>query len=196
MVAARATGHIESGRTVRPENRRTSDGGAMVADDPPAIADQGDKYQELVTRWRNPSRWPRFRLCTLLGAVTVFIILVGWMVESQRPSPYVAHFVVPVGFRGAIELIPDSRDGVTVTVRDGNELYVVPRDGNQSLCVFLLWPSVPAYASHPGFAAAWSSYCRLSADKLGLRSPDDRWSGQPDDGQQSAYPFLLLTRSR
>jgi len=39
-----------------------------VADDPPAIADQGDKYQELITRWKNPSRWPKFRLRTLSAA--------------------------------------------------------------------------------------------------------------------------------
>ncbi len=119
----------------------------MAADHPPAIADQVDKYQELVTRWRNPSRWPRFRLRTLLGMVTVLCILFGWMMESRRLSPYVAHFVVPVGFRGAIELIPDSPDGVTVTVRDGNEVYLVPRDGLlriQSPGPFTRWQSTTA----------------------------------------------------
>jgi hypothetical protein len=77
----------------------------------------------------------------------ILVTLAAISTACDRRAQYTAHFVVPLGFRGAIQMVPESPDGILPQVSANTEVYVIPDDGVlrlQGPGPFVVWQSMSA----------------------------------------------------
>ncbi len=69
--------------------------------------------------------------CVLV--VSLFLGLLGFLSQSISPHFTTARYVIEVGCRGHINVIPNQADGVSVQYVNGAYLFLIPKNGTLKL---------------------------------------------------------------